>query len=155
MSEETFERARAYARELDEAETDNKPLAVLAIHLITNGWDQGNARHTEASSHAVSYWHTQAGQGFVVWPDDEWEHPRDSYYIMDDGRCAIPTYVTGWLTDRIFLGSFPMDFNAAGEPRMRFDNSGPVDFSDWKLSARRAYHVKVRRDIPALEGKPW
>jgi hypothetical protein len=158
MSEATFDRARRKAVELAEkGHVDG--ITVVAIRLIINGWDQSSARCAEVSTHAVEF--SRKGEsgyrGMVMWP--EWREPHRALYAIDDGVTVRPMYVSGWQgathVEEIYIGTFPVDVNEDGTPRLRSDNGRPVDFSNWLLSASRAFHVKVRRDLPALAGQPF
>jgi hypothetical protein len=156
MSEATFNRARRKAVELAERGLVNG-ITVVSIRLITNGWNQSSARCAETSGHAVEFSRETGEQGMVIWPD--WKDSHRALYVIDDGVTARPMYVTGWqaetAVEEIYLGTFPLDVTPDGQPRIRSDNGRPVDFSSWLLAASRAYHVKVRRDIPALAGQPY
>lgn len=73
-------------------------------------------------------------------------------YLMDDGRTVTPWYVAGWGGEGLAEGSiilhpFPTNYNADGTPRLRADDGRPVDFSNWQLGPRRAYHVKLSEEI--------
>lgn len=157
MSQETFERAQRKALELAEKGWYHG-IAVVSLHLITNGWDYSSARCAEASTHAVEFRRVSDDTvGMVIWP--EWNEPHRALYIMDDGATVRPLYVSGWqaetVVEEIYLGEFPLNVKPDGSPRLRSDNAQPVDHSTWLLSARKAYHVKVNRVIPVLAGQPY
>lgn len=67
-------------------------------------------------------------------------------YLIDDGITVRPFYVAGWHPDgvHVLLNELPVNVKADGTPRLRADNNRPVDFSNWMLGPRRAYHLKVR-----------
>lgn len=156
MSEATFDRARRKAEQLAEVGHVHD-ITVVTIRLITNGWGQDSARSTETSGHAVEYSREPGHRGMVIWPD--WREPHRALYIIDDGASIRPMYVAGWQAEthveEIYLDTFPLNVTPDGEPRVRHDNGRPMDFSTWMLERRGAYHVKVRRDIPALAGQPY
>lgn len=155
MSEETFIRARGEAGRIAAAGHAHD-IAVVSIRLITNGWGQDSARCAEVQSHAVEFSREAGHQGMVIWAD--WKDAHRAVYVIDDGVTAQPMYVSGWhqdLNGRIYLESFPMNVHPDGTPRLRHGDHRPVDFSSWMLEARRAFHVKVTREIPALAGQPY
>lgn len=158
MSEATFSRARREAAEVAEAgRTSLTSVTVVAIRLIVNGWGLDSARCAEVSSHAVEYTRDDE-RWMIIWP--EWNEPQRSYYLIDDGVSVLPMHVGGWhpatrAVDKLYISAFPVNVASDGTPRLRKDNGRPVDFSGWLLPASRAYHIKVRRDIPALNGQPY
>lgn len=68
-------------------------------------------------------------------------------YLLDNGYSVRPFYVAGWHDERqeIYLHPFPVNYDSHGVRRMRDDGRGPVDFSGWVLSPRRAFHLKMER----------
>jgi hypothetical protein len=74
----------------------------------------------------------------------EFKDAYKAFYLIDDGETVVPHYVAGYNpTDRpgsVFLHPFPT--NPGGE-RKRADRDEPVDYSNWHLGPRRAYHIKV------------
>ena len=165
QTKETFARARAFAREITE---DNRRtnVSVVAIHLIVNGYDLGDRRCKEAYGHAVEYDDLAGTPALTVWPDRQWKDAESAFYIVDDGKSARPLFVAGWRTDQspgnkddypeqVHLHAFPLDYGSDGERRLRGNDRGPVDFSQYMLNPCRAYHVKVCRNIPALNGEPF
>lgn len=87
------------------------------------------------------------GSGWVL---DHAYHLRDAtkaIWLMDDGRTVQPFYVASWHEEHqhIILHPFPVKVNDDGTPRLRANDGRPVDFSNWQLGPRRAYHVKLTR----------
>ena len=92
-----------------------------------------------------------------IWPDtgqlsyrlpgglDDFKEASRAVFLIDDGRTVLPLYATGWnpATGIVFLGLFPVNVNAEGTPKVREDNGRPVDYGDWMLGPRRAYHLKI------------
>lgn len=167
MSEETFTRARAFARDITENNRRTN-VSVVAIHLIVNGYDLGDRQCKEVNNHAVEYDNHSGVPALTVWPDREWKGAESAFYIVDDGKSARPLFVAGYRTDQspggrfrddypeqVHLHAFPLDYGPDGERRLRTDTGRPVDYSRYMLSSRRAYHVKMRRNIPALGGEPF
>jgi hypothetical protein len=70
-------------------------------------------------------------------------------YLIDDGKTVVPHYVVGWRNSAglahgalefLLLEPFPTnpDDRRASDGRV-------IDFMDWALGPRRAYHLKVNR----------
>lgn len=77
-----------------------------------------------------------------------WGSERDangSVYLVDDGRTVRPFYVAGWSQDRdrIMLHPFPTNYDPDGKHLVRADDGRPIDFGNWMLGPRRAYHLKI------------
>lgn len=86
--------------------------------------------------------------GTVTYAVVGWGEEKDAHhavYLIDNGRAVVPHYVAGFSQDRdrIMIRPFPTDYGADGERRTRDDNGRPVDFSNWMLGPRRAYHFKI------------
>lgn len=78
------------------------------------------------------------------------EHFKDGHnalYLLDDGSTVVPYYVTGWNDSeptRVYIQPMPTNPDGA---KTRPDNSRPIDYANWALGPRRAYHLKVRREM--------
>lgn len=102
-------------------------------------------RSTGAS--LLEEWHET--DGTIVYRLVGWQDERDAVravYLIDDGRSVRPYYVAGHSQqrDRIFLHPFPVNYAPDGTRKMRADNGRPVDFGNWMLGPRRAYHLKLK-----------
>lgn len=64
-------------------------------------------------------------------------------YLVDDGKTVVPHYVSGWNFEKdgdpMWLDAFPT--NPDGETRA--DNGRVIDYSDWMMGPKKAYHLKV------------
>lgn len=96
------------------------------------------------------WYYTQHGERRVVL--DVGIMPRErrnrALYILDDGTRIVPMWVLAFHPEmtHVILGPFPVNVNNDGTPRLRDDDQRPVDFSNWYLGPRYAYHLKVRGD---------
>jgi hypothetical protein len=101
----------------------------------------------------------------AVWDAEVWERPdgdrtvrilgaadvfKDAYrafYLIDDGESVVPHYVAGFnpttYPGAVFLHPFPTN---PGGRTMRADRPEPVDYSNWVLGPRRAYHLKIVKE---------
>ena len=92
-------------------------------------------------------WHHP--DGLITYRLIGWGEERDAtraVYLLDDGHSVRPYYVAGWQngdTSRIMLHPFPVNVNDDGTPRLRADDGRPVDYGNWVLGPRRAYHLKI------------
>lgn len=92
-------------------------------------------------------WHDTDGTVWFVVVG--WQKERDAtraLYLIDDGRTVRPYWAAGHSQerDRIFLHPMPTNYRPDGDRRVRPDNGRAVDFGDWLLGPRRAYHLKIR-----------
>lgn len=144
-TENALAEATQYARDCLDIGRDSA--RVVSVYCLVNGYDQAHGRSQAFYGYAVE---TQSADGtdtLVIFHHGEIPSAESCLFIIDDGRTVVPRYVAGWHPDkgRIYLHPFPVNVDSDGQPRMRADNGGPVDFSTWQLPARRAYHVKLIR----------
>lgn len=94
-------------------------------------------------------WRHPAGHE-VIKIVDAAEHFKDGHnalYLFDDGNTVAPYYVVGWDDNEpVHVLIQPMPTNPDGAAT-RPDNGRPIDYSNWALGPRRAYHLKVRREM--------
>jgi len=74
---------------------------------------------------------------FAFWAD-EISKPHNAVYVLDDGKTAVPYYVTGWSrkSDKglpIWLQTYPVN------------PSGVIDYNTWSLGPRKSYHLKINK----------
>jgi hypothetical protein len=83
----------------------------------------------------------------IVIPDGLDKFPRAPHclFLVDDGRSVQVFYVASWHdTDRhIIAHPMPTNYDRDGNRRTRADDGRPVDFSNWELGPRTAYHLKL------------
>lgn len=140
----------------------------MTVHANTPTTEPGRAGHDLAATqaHAAHYggtvvaWRTRCDNhdpsrtwdhgygvrhdsGFVFWPSAEVRDAHRAVYVLDDGRHAVPHYVTGWGERRgeVYLEPFPTNPDGADRRADRPDE--PVDYSGWALGPTRAYHLKI------------
>lgn len=144
---ETFEAARAYARECDAREWAAGKTRVVSVHALTNGYEQHHRNAGDIWFHAVrtvNASHT-ATLVLIITPGEEWKHATSALYVLDEGDTIAPWYVAGWYPangplTRLFL--CPME-PAKERYRMHLRPAG------------RFIHATVSERIPTLEGKPF
>jgi hypothetical protein len=73
---------------------------------------------------------------------------HNAIYLLDDGNTVVPYYVVGWndKAEPVYVLIQPFPANPDGAAT-RPDNGQPIDYSTWALGPRRAYHLKVRREM--------
>lgn len=150
MTTETLDRAKAYAQEMRDI---GKPATVVALSTRTNAYEEWDRRATELRVHAVDTVNANGWRTLVIWHEGL-KDAESAFYLIDDGRTTEAFYVTGWSNQlgAMFVSPLPLNYDADGNRAQRADNDGPVDFSTHRLAPRRAYHVKLSRNIPALAG---
>lgn len=82
----------------------------------------------------------------ILRADETFTYSTRSLYLIDDGSSVVPHYVAGWSLKLEELGNLliePMPTNPDG--RQRADNGRVIDFSNWMLGPKRAYHLKIKR----------
>ena len=64
-------------------------------------------------------------------------------YLLDYGTEVVACYVAGWNPNRpgeVWIQPFPVTDGT----QLRADNGRPVDYSNWQLGPRKAYHFKLQ-----------
>lgn len=115
--------------------------AALTNHEpVSRDWATGNLFRYDAIDDV-------RGPGIILEDASALKDATHATYLIDDGRTVDVYYVAGWgPTDApgtLFLQPFPTNYSADGTPRIRANDGRPVDFSNWQLGPRRAYHLKV------------
>lgn len=134
----------------------------LKIGMSAIEWAREHGLHFQWSCALDNYepcprsWATGPAYRFIGHSgDEEWlienvtslKDSKSAVYIIDDGRTVRPLYVAGWHWDHDYIlgHHFPTSFDADGSPRLRDDDQRPVDFTNWQLGPRRAYHLKIQQ----------
>lgn len=91
------------------------------------------------------------------------KYVTDAVYLLDDGQTIIPWYVAGWHIpgtsipgtsggaigdpnrDEVILKRLPTNLHDDGTPVLRADDQRPVNFDNWILGPRRAWHLKITK----------
>lgn len=87
-----------------------------------------------------------AMEGIVLADVSDIRDAHNATYLIDDGRSVVPYYVAAWHPEGTYLilHKFPTNFDDDGNPVMRADRSAPVNYDNWVVGPRRAYHLKIR-----------
>jgi hypothetical protein len=87
------------------------------------------------------------GPGIILEDASGLKDATNATYLVDDGRTVEVYYVSGWgprdAPDTIFLQPFPTNYEEDGTRRVSPRDGRPIDFGNWHLGPRRAYHLKV------------
>lgn len=156
LTEKALTEARDYARTCVE-EAGREYARVVTVRMLVNGYDVTDRRSVEGYFYAVETVNAVDTDTLVILHDGDIPSAENAHYIIDDGLTVTVRYVAGWNASQlaVYLAPFPVNIDSEGNVITRPDNGLPVDYSGWMLNPRRAYHVKLRRGIPALNGRDY
>jgi hypothetical protein len=87
------------------------------------------------------------GPGIILEDASGLKDATKATYLVDDGRTVEVYFVAGWgphdAPGTLFLQPFPVNIDADGNQRVSPKDGRPIDFSNWQLGPRRAYHLKI------------
>lgn len=123
-----------------------KKVGMLRFHAALDNHDP----YRSEASGTAEIWHGVDGIESIRICDPDLAQFKDfnnSLFLIDDGRFVVPHYSAGWSVHHnggpAYLIIEPMPTNPTG--RVRADDGRVIDYRNWQLGPKRAYHLKVTR----------